>query len=75
MLTALLKRLHCKYPDAITTLVCQKAVVPLYQTQPYRINAIAFNPKKLLLFLLIRHCRQCQVGILFLVIIVGHGWH
>lgn len=82
MLTALLKRLHCKYPDAILTLVCQEAVVPLYQTQPYGINAIAFNPKKFSsIFYLIRHCRQYDLAFIpgdnrwsWLALAMGSRW-
>lgn len=45
MLTPLLAKLRARYPAAAIVMTCPKAIVPLYVTRPYGVEAIAFDPR------------------------------
>ncbi len=45
MLTALLAKLRQQYPQADIVMACPKAIQPLYQSQPYGVRAITYNPR------------------------------
>ena len=47
MLTALLKKLRGRYPEAHIALTCRPQLLPLYATRPYGVQAVAFDERDL----------------------------
>src|SRR5258706_7849045 len=45
MLAPLLKKLRTRFPEAELVMTCKPAFLPLFATRPYRVRAMAFDPR------------------------------
>lgn len=46
MLTPLLKKLRTRFPRADIVMTCRPAVVPLFETRPYGVRVLPFDPRQ-----------------------------
>ncbi|MGV6851507.1 MAG: glycosyltransferase family 9 protein [bacterium] len=63
MLTPLLKRLRCEYPESQIIFACPKAISPLYSKHPYGVEAVGFDLRCVRsIWQLITHYRQYDIA-------------